>query len=82
MRLDLYLKKSRIIKRRTQAKILIDNNLVTLNDKIAKPSNLVKVDDIIKITTYNRLTTYKVLSLETIPMFTIMKEEKRILDVK
>jgi ribosomal 50S subunit-recycling heat shock protein len=49
MRLDKYLKVSRLIKRREAAKEFINNGYVRLNNKIAKPSNEVKIDDIIEI---------------------------------
>ena len=49
MRLDKYLKVSRIIKRRTVAKELADDNRVFVNDKKAKPSAEIKVGDIIEI---------------------------------
>ncbi|MBQ8142303.1 MAG: RNA-binding S4 domain-containing protein [Bacilli bacterium] len=50
MRLDKYLKVSRLIKRREAAKEFIDNGLVRLNGKIAKPSSEVKLEDVIEIT--------------------------------
>jgi ribosomal 50S subunit-recycling heat shock protein len=50
MRLDKYLKISRLIKRREAAKEFIDKGYVRLNSKVAKPSTEVKVDDIIEIT--------------------------------
>jgi ribosomal 50S subunit-recycling heat shock protein len=50
MRLDKYLKISRLIKRREAAKEFIDKGYVRLNGKVAKPSTEVKVDDIIEIT--------------------------------
>lgn len=49
MRLDLFLKDSRIIKRRTIAKEFCERGLVKVNNKIAKPSFEVKSGDIIKI---------------------------------
>ncbi len=49
MRLDKYLKVSRLIKRREAAKEFIDKGFVRLNGKIAKPSVEVKVDDTIEI---------------------------------
>ena len=49
MRLDKYLKVSRLIKRRNAAKEFIDKGYVKLNGKIAKPSSEVKLDDIIEI---------------------------------
>lgn len=51
MRLDKYLKVSRIIKRREAAKEFIDKGYVRLNGKIAKPATEVKLNDIIEIST-------------------------------
>lgn len=39
MRLDLFLKKTVIIKRRTIAKEIVERGMVLLNDKVAKPSS-------------------------------------------
>ena len=47
MRLDKYLKVSRIIKRRTVAKEACEGGRVAINDKVAKPSTDVKEGDII-----------------------------------
>lgn len=49
MRLDLFLKETRIIKRRTIAKEYCDRGLVLVNNKIAKPSLEVKNGDDIDI---------------------------------
>ncbi|MCR4698175.1 MAG: RNA-binding S4 domain-containing protein [Bacilli bacterium] len=49
MRLDKYLKVSRLIKRREAAKEFIDKGYVRLNGKIAKPSTEVKVGDSVEI---------------------------------
>ena len=49
MRLDKYLKNSRLIKRRTVAKDACEGEKVYLNGKQAKPSAEVKVGDIIEI---------------------------------
>lgn len=50
MRLDKYLKVSRLIKRRTVACEACEQGKVTVNDKVAKPSVNVKEGDIIVIT--------------------------------
>lgn len=50
MRLDKYLKVARLIKRREVAKEMIDRGMVSINSKVAKPSNEIKVDDIVIIT--------------------------------
>ena len=49
MRLDLFLKDSRIIKRRTIAKEFCERGLVKVNDKVVKPSFDVKGGESIKI---------------------------------
>lgn len=49
MRLDKYLKVSRLIKRRELAKEFIEHNFVLVNDKNVKPSYEVKIDDKITI---------------------------------
>ena len=48
MRIDKYLKVSRVIKRRTIAKDILDLGFVKINDKVAKPSSEVKENDIIE----------------------------------
>ena len=50
MRLDKYLKVSRIIKRRTVACEACEQGKVTVNGKVAKPSVTIKEGDIIEIT--------------------------------
>ena len=45
MRLDKYLKVSRIIKRRTVAKEVCESGRITINDKVAKPSTKIKEGD-------------------------------------
>ena len=49
MRLDKYLKVSRLIKRRTVAKVLADKEVFLVNGKTAKPATNVKVGDIIDL---------------------------------
>ena len=62
MRLDKYLKVSRLIKRRTVAKEVCDAGRVFINDKPAKASAEVKIGDLIRIEYGNRLVTAKVIS--------------------
>lgn len=67
MRLDKYLKVSRIIKRRTLAKELLDLGRVEINGRSSKPSTEVKPNDILKIRLKDRYLTIKVLKvLETV----------------
>ena len=61
MRLDKYLKVSRIIKRRTIAKEHIDKGFVLLNSKVAKASSEVKAGDVITLSKINK--SYKVLAI-------------------
>lgn len=63
MRLDKFLKVSRVIKRRTIAKDIIDIGLVKINSKIAKPSSTLKENDIIELTLLDRVLVIKVISL-------------------
>lgn len=63
MRLDKYLKVSRIIKRRTVAKDACENGRVSINGKVAKASTEVKENDIIEITFANRVLKGKVVNI-------------------
>ncbi len=64
MRLDKYLKVSRIIKRRTVANDACDAGRVSINGKVAKAGTEVKVGDIIEIHFGNNITKVEVLSLK------------------
>ena len=63
MRLDKYLKVSRVIKRRTLANEVADAGRVLVNGKPAKASYTVKVGDIIEVTFGNRPVKIRVLSV-------------------
>ena len=63
MRLDRYLKVSRLIKRRTVANEAADSGRVLLNGKEAKPSANVKVGDIIEIGFGNKTVKVEVLAI-------------------
>lgn len=71
MRLDKYLKVSRIIKRRTIANEACDAGRVLVNDKVAKASVDVKVGDIIQVNLGNNSIKIKVLAVKDV----IKKEE-------
>ena len=60
MRLDKYLKVSRLIKRRTVACEACELGKVTLNGKVAKPAADVREGDIISITFGEKITSVKV----------------------
>lgn len=63
MRLDKYLKVSRIIKRRSVANDACDTGHVMLNGREAKAGALVKVGDVISVRYGERMTQYEVVSL-------------------
>jgi len=64
MRLDKYLKVSRIIKRRTVAKEVADKGRIKVNGILAKSSTDLKTDDIVEIRFGNKLLTVKVLEMK------------------
>ena len=63
MRLDKYLKVSRIIKRRTVAKEACEGGRVSINDKVANPSTDVKEGDIIIINFANRTLKAEIVNI-------------------
>ena len=80
MRLDKYLKISRIIKRRTLAKEAAENQKIEINQKISKPSSTVNVDDILTLHLGSKIIVVKVTSLTLIKdnlMYELLSEEKR-----
>lgn len=73
MRLDKYLKVSRLIKRRTVANEACDAGRVFINDKPAKASTAVKAGDIITIGFGNKEVKVEVLNV----VETVRKEEAK-----
>lgn len=63
MRLDKYLKVSRIIKRRTISKEISESSRVKVNGKTAKPSTKLKIGDEIEIEFGRSILTVKVKEL-------------------
>ena len=63
MRIDKYLKVSRIIKRRTVASEACSGGRVTINDKIAKPSSPVIPGDLISIRFGEHIGHYEVVAV-------------------
>ncbi|MCO4329793.1 RNA-binding S4 domain-containing protein [Staphylococcus hyicus] len=83
MRLDKYLKVSRLIKRRTLAKEVSDQGRVKINGQTAKAGTDVKVDDAIEIQFGQKIVTIKVTGLNEHAtkenakgMYEILKEER------
>jgi ribosomal 50S subunit-recycling heat shock protein len=82
MRLDKFLKLSRLIKRRTVAKDVSDQGRVEINGKEAKASSHVKVGDEITVRYGNKLVTVRVDILHESPrkeqsteMYTVIREQ-------
>ncbi|WP_138496107.1 RNA-binding S4 domain-containing protein [Paenibacillus pinistramenti] len=82
MRLDKFLKVSRLIKRRTVAKDVSEQGRVLINGREAKPSSTVKVGDEITVQFGQKLVTVRVERLaettrkdEAATMYTVVKEE-------
>ncbi|GIP61282.1 RNA-binding S4 domain-containing protein [Paenibacillus sp. FSL W8-0186] len=82
MRLDKFLKVSRLIKRRTVAKDVSDQGRVLINGRESKPSTAVKVGDEITIQFGQKLVTVRVERLaettrkeEASTLYTLVKEE-------
>lgn len=83
MRLDRFLKVSRIIKRRTVAKEVADKGRIKVNGILAKSSTNVKTEDEIEIQFGNKILKVKVLELhestkkeDASKMFEILSEER------
>ena len=80
MRLDKYLKVSRIIKRRTIANEACSGGRVTLNGKVAKPGAEVKPGDIMTIRFGDHLGKYEILSVPAAVRKESASEMYRILE--
>ena len=63
MRLDKFLKVSRIIKRRTVANEACSGSRIKVNDKIAKPSYEIKVGDVVEVTFGDKTVKIEVLRI-------------------
>lgn len=63
MRLDKFLKVTRVIKRRTVANEAADSGRVVVNGKVVKPSYDVKINDIIEIKFGDKISKFKVLKV-------------------
>lgn len=64
MRLDKFLKVSRIIKRRTLSKEMSESSRVKVNGKVAKPSTKLKIGDIIEVEFGRSILVVKVKDLK------------------
>ena len=65
MRLDKFLKVSRVIKRRTVANDAADGGRISVNGKITKPSYDVKVGDIVEIKFGDKTSKFEITKIPT-----------------
>ncbi|MCT4620708.1 MAG: RNA-binding S4 domain-containing protein [Marinisporobacter sp.] len=80
MRLDKFLKNSRLIKRRTVAKDACDQGRVSINEKTAKASSEVEVGDTITILFGSRMTKVEIMALADHVTKDFAKEMYRIIE--
>ena len=71
MRIDKFLKVSRILKRRTLAQEACDGGRVSINGRSVKPSQNVKIGDIVEIAFNSGLVKFEILNIKE----TVKKEE-------
>ncbi|NLK16939.1 MAG: RNA-binding S4 domain-containing protein [Clostridiales bacterium] len=64
MRIDKFLKVSRILKRRAVANAACDGGRVSVNGRVCKPSYALKEGDIVELSLGSKKLTFKVLSLK------------------
>ncbi len=63
MRLDKFLKVSRVIKRRTVANDAADSGRIAVNGKVVKPSYEVKVGDIVEIKFGDKVSRFQIVKI-------------------
>ena len=66
MRLDKFLKVSRIIRRRTVANEAADGGRISVNGRVVKPSYEVKVGDIVEIKVGDKTSKFKIVAIPTV----------------
>lgn len=83
MRLDKFLKVSRIFKRRTIAKEVSKNHRITINGRPSKPATDVEVDDVLVITYGNKELTVRIKDISAFTskensenMYEVLEERK------
>jgi ribosomal 50S subunit-recycling heat shock protein len=84
MRIDKYLKVSRLIKRRTVAKDVCVGEKISINGRTAKPSAEIKVGDLIAIEMGSRILEVRVLATpnsikanEAQTLYELIRDERR-----
>lgn len=84
MRLDKFLKVSRLIRRRPVAKEVAEEGRIKINENVAKPSTTLEVGDEIEIAFGQKIVTVRVLELkehvkkaEATSLYEVIHEEHR-----
>jgi len=84
VRIDKYLKVSRLIKRRTVAKDICEGEKISLNGRMAKPSAEVKAGDVITLELGSRIMAVRVLSTpnsvradQAHTLYEVLRDERR-----
>ena len=87
MRVDKFLKISRILKRRTISKELAHHQRIKINDRIVKPSDEVKIGDILEVQYGSRILGVRILSIQekvkketAMEMYEVVFEKRLSLD--
>lgn len=88
MRIDKYLKVSRLIKRRTEAKYACDSQSIKLNNKISKAGDSIRVNDRIEISSRHKILEIEVLKIpegnvsvsSARELYRVIREENREYD--
>ncbi len=63
MRIDKFLKVSKVIKRRTIANEAADNGRISVNGKVVKPSYEVKIGDIVEVKFGDKISKFEVIEI-------------------
>ncbi|MFZ7034469.1 RNA-binding S4 domain-containing protein [Bulleidia extructa] len=87
MRVDKFLKISRILKRRTISKELALHQRIKINDRLVKPSHEVKIGDILEVQYGSRILGVRILSIQekvkketAMEMYEVVFEKRLSLD--
>ena len=75
MRIDKFLKVSRILKRRTLAQQATDNGRVVVNGRVVKPSYRVKIGDVVELNYNSGTFKFEILDIKE----TVKKEQAELL---
>ncbi len=89
MRLDQYLSHSRLIKRRSQAKLACDNDTVFVNGILARPSKEIKPGQKIKIEFTHKTLEVEVLEIpkgsvrkdKALSLYRVLRDEKKTVEL-